>query len=190
MIISLSGPSGIGKGFIKRQLLEIYPQIRELAWFTTRSLRPKEQDGNRIHVSVAEFDEMVSRGELILVQHLFGHSYGLRKQDLLPSPDTRLTELHPYNLLDALKINPAIIAIGLVTSDLSLLRKRLYVVRQTESPAEIEKRMAVVEDEIRIIHEHRTLFASVIEITEDRESLVLGSICAVLETILARKEVE
>ena len=187
MIISLSGPSGIGKGFIKEGLLQLYPKIQELAWFTTRPLRPNEEGGNRIHVSFTEFNKMVEDGKLVLVQDLYGYRYGLKKEDLLPSSDTKLTELHPDNLLEALKINPAILAIGFVTFDSLLLRKRLSVVRKTESPAEIEKRVATAENEIKTILRHRLLFASVIEVTEAVETSVLKKVREVLASHLTKK---
>jgi len=188
MIIALSGPSGIGKGFIKECLLQTYPHIQELTWFTTRPLRSNEQwGGNRINVSSLEFNQMIQFGELVLVQDLFGHRYGLRKEDLLPSSHTKLTELHPDNLLEALGINPEIFAIGLVTFDLSLLHKRLSVVRKTESPAEIEKRVATAQSEIETILQRRSLFASVIKITEAGESSVLDEILAVLKPHLTKK---
>lgn len=188
MIISLSGPSGIGKGFIKECILQTYPHIQELVWFTTRPLRSNEQQGgNRINVSFPEFNQMAGFGELVLVQDLFGHRYGLRKEDLLPSSHTKLTELHPDNLLEALRINPAIFAIGLVTFDLSLLHKRLSAVRKTESPAEIEKRVATAKGEIETILQRRSLFTSVIEITEAGESSVLDEILAVLKPHLTKK---
>lgn len=188
MIISLSGPSGIGKGFIKVKLLQLYPQIQELAWFTTRLLRSNEQQGgNRIHVSFPEFNRMAELGELVLVQDLFGHRYGLRKEDLLPTSDIKLTEVHPDNMLEALRINPAIFAIGFVTFDPSLLHKRLSVLRKTESLVEIEKRVAIAVSEIETILQQKSLFASVIEVTEAGESLIVEKVCAVLKLQLERK---
>ena len=80
MIISLSGPSGIGKGFIKEQLLQLYPYIEELVWLTTRPLRSKGQDRNRINVSLPEFNRLAEFDELVLVQNIYGHHYGLRKR--------------------------------------------------------------------------------------------------------------
>lgn len=181
MIIALSGPSGIGKGYIKERLLQLYPYIQELAWFTTRTLRPNEQgSGNRIPVSVSEFSRRADIGELVLIQDLFGHRYGLREEDLFPTTDIKLTELHPNNVSEALKINPATITIGFVTSELSLLHKRLAVVRKTESFAEIEKRVATAEDEIKAILRQRSLFTSVVEIAEAREHMVLDEVLAIL----------
>jgi guanylate kinase len=187
MIISLSGPSGIGKGFVKERLLQLYPHIQELKWFTTRPLRPNEQDGNRIRVSLPQFSQLVEFDKLVLVQDLFGHRYGLRKEDLIPSSNIRLTELHPDNLLEALGINPMIFAIGFVTFDLSLLHKRLSVLRKTESPAEIEKRVAMAASEIETILRQRSLFASVIEVTEARETLLLDEVLTVLASGLTKK---
>lgn len=187
MIISLSGPSGIGKGFIKERLLQLYPHIQELAWLTTRTLRLNEQGGNRIHVSLPEFNQLAGFGKIVLIQDLFGHRYGLRKEDLLPSSGIKLTELHPDNLLEALRINPAIFAIGLVTFDLSLLYKRLSVLRKTESSAEIEKRVATAKSEIETILQRKSLFVSVIEVTEAGEALVLDEVRAVLTSHLTKK---
>lgn len=152
MIIAFSGLSGIDKGYIKERLLQLYPYIQELAWFTTRTLRSNEQgSGNRIPVSVSEFNRMADISELVLIQDLFGHRYGLREKDLFPTTGIKLTELHPNNVSEVLKINPAIITIDFVTSELSLLYKRLAVIRKTESFAEIEKRVATAEDEIKTI---------------------------------------
>lgn len=182
MIISFSGPSGIGKGFIKELLLELYPEIQELTWYTTRNLRPNEQGGNRIQVSLPEFNQLVELGNLVLVQkNLFGHCYGLKKEDLETSSDIKLTELHPSNIVEALRINPAIFTIGFVTSDLSLLRKRLAVVRKTESEAEIEKRVTNAKSEIGTILQYRSLYASVIEITEADEDFVFDKVHAILQ---------
>lgn len=187
MIISLSGPSGVGKGFIKERLRRLYPHIEELAWYTTRPLRPNEQHSNRIQVSLPEFDELVEFGKLILVQNLYGYRYGLKQEDLLPSPCVRLTELHPDNLKEALKINPAILAIGFVTFDLLLLHERLSVLRNTESAAEIEQRIALAEIETAIILRQKSLFVSVVEVTKASETLIFDQVLAVLTPYLTGK---
>lgn len=188
MIISLSGPSGIGKGFIKEQLLQAYPFIKELAWFTTRPLRPNEKAGNRISVPISEFNNLVKTGKLVLVQDLYGHRYGLKKEDLFPSPQVKLTEFHPDNLRAAMEINPEIIAIGFVTLDLSFLHRRLSVLRNTESTAEIEQRIAVAKVEIETILQHKSLFAAIIEVTEASESSVFDIVLTVLTPYLPERK--
>lgn len=187
MIIALSGPSGIGKGFIKEQLLQIYSFVEELAWFTTRPLRPNEEHSNRIPVSLYEFNQFAEAGKLVLVQDLYGHRYGLKKEDLLPNPRVRITELHPDNLREAFKINPTILAIGFVTFDLSLLRERLSVFRNTGSVAEIEQRIAVAKIETETILQQKSLFASVIEVTKASEASVFNQVLTILTPHLREK---
>jgi len=188
MIISLTGPSGIGKGFIKGQLLCVYPFLRELVWLTTRPLRPNEKHGNRIQVSTPEFDGLAQTGKLVLVQNLYGYSYGLKREDLLPSPSFSITELHPDNIKAAFEINPNIIAIGFVTRDLSLLRHRLSVVRNTESAPEIERRVAAAKVEIDTVTRNSSLFAAVIEVSKFSGSSTFDQVLAALAPHLPRKE--
>lgn len=189
MIISLGGPSGVGKGYIKERLLSLYPHIEEMAWLTTRPLRPKELigTGNRISIPLSEFNRLNGLGELVLVQNLFGHFYGLRKVDLLPSSAIKITEVHPDNMVEACKVNAEIIAIGLVTSDLSFLRKRLTLVRKTESEAEIEERVIKAKSEIETILQQKHLYASVIEITEAEEDQVFEKVHAILQSEIETK---
>lgn len=187
MIIALSGPSGSGKGYIGERLLTAFPFIEELAWFTTRQLRPDEVRGNRISIIASEFNKLIDAGKLVLVRDLYGYRYGLRRKDLFPSPHIRLTELHPDNVAEALKINPAIIAVAFVASDLSLLRKRLSILRNTESIAEIEKRVTAAEAEIETILRHKELFVSVIEVSEVSETLIFEQVFAILSPYLNQK---
>lgn len=187
MIIAISGPSGIGKGFIKEKLLQVYPFIEEVAWLTTRSLRPNEQSSNRIHVSLSEFNKLVKSGKLVLMQNLYGHHYGLREDDLLPSSRIRLTELHPDNLKKALKINPKILTIGFITLDLSLLHERLSILRNTETTAEINQRITMAKIETEAIMRQKSLFTSVIEVTRASEALILDQVLAFLTPRLQEK---
>lgn len=183
VIIAFSGPSGIGKGFIKEGLLRHHPHMKELEWLTTRSLRTNEEGGNRIHMPAEQFALLVQSDEIVLVQKHFGHQYGLKRGNLSPSQETKLTELHPSIVAEALRINPDIILIGLVTFDLSLLRKRLTVIRKTENAAEIEKRLARAEDEIKMILRQRELFASVVEVSEAKEPFLIDEIRSILPNL-------
>ncbi len=188
MILALSGPSGIGKGFVAEHLLKAYPFVKELRWFTTRPPRQGENGKNRICISETEFSNLSKAGKLVLIQKLYGYQYALNREDLL-SRDVFLTEIHPGNIEKALEINPEIVAIGLVTFDLSLLHKRLSVVRKTESPLEIEKRIAVAQSEVETILRHRSLFASIIEVTRDSESSVAEQVLTVIASHLKEKGV-
>lgn len=170
MIIALSGPSGIGKGYFKEAILSKYPNVKELIWYTTRGLRPNEF--NRKSISDSEFEALLGEGKMALVQDMFGHRYGVFRDDLSRESGEWLTEVHPYVLEEAKRINPRIITIGMMTDDLGLLRERLAVKRKTESPAEIEVRLGVAEKEMAAIKASPELFDEVIVVTRENESSV------------------
>jgi len=173
MIIVLSGPSGIGKGYIKDSLKEKYPYIEELVWYTTRNLRPNELiNSNRKHISEEEFEEMVKKDEMVLAQGMFGHQYAVRKQDLLPREGVFLTEVHPFVIEEAKSINPHIITIGLVTDDYNLLRERLVDRRKTESLDEVERRIQSAKDEVSAIRDKIRFYDSLITIRRDNEDQI------------------
>ncbi len=173
MIIALSGPSGIGKGYIKESLKEKNPYIRELVWYTTRNLRLTELiDSNRKHVSEEEFEEMTKKGEIALAQGMFGHRYAVRKQDLLPREGIFLTEIHPFVIAEAKGINPHIISIGLVTDDYDLLKERLVGRRKTESLEEIGRRIQSAKDEVNAIRNNIQFYDNLIAVKRDNEDQI------------------
>lgn len=171
MLISTTGPSGIGKGFVKQILLNCHPEIKELRWTTTRQSRGEET--NRTFVSLNQFQSMKTNEELILVQELFGHSYGLQKCLFETNANqVLLTELHIENLLELRSLEIYPLAIGLVPISLEFLRQRLESCRATEKPAEIELRLKAAETEIQQILNNRELFLTVIEIDKSTEENV------------------
>ena len=173
MIIAWSGPSGIGKGYIKETLTKAYPNVKEIAWFTTRALRPSElTKSNRCHISEEELAKMMAKNELALVQGMFGHRYAVRKKDLLPRDGIFLTEIHPYVIEESKEINPKIITIGLVTDDFELLRERLADRRKTESEDEIKKRVDSAKAETAAIFENFRFYDEIINVARNNEHLI------------------
>lgn len=151
MLIALSGPSGIGKGYIKRLVFAEYPDARELVWITTRQLRPDEAPGgNRRSMSREEFDNLVATGDCVLAQDLYGNGYGLIRDEFLACDGVWLTEFHPENLAKARALRDDIIAIGLVTDDHEMLAERLSLRGGTANDRSARLREAASEmDRIR-----------------------------------------
>ncbi|MCL5411417.1 MAG: hypothetical protein M1150_01585 [Patescibacteria group bacterium] len=186
MLISITGPSGIGKGYLMEKVQKIFPFVQELTWWTTRPLRWGEyQRSNRKSVSKEEFRSLEAVGELILVQNLYGYHYGVRSCDLsLCQEKVYWTELQIDNLLKAFKLNLPIISLALIPFEVSFLRRRLEVHRKTETPGEIEQRLALAEKEIEKIKANRTLFSAIIEVTAETEDLVVPRLIEVVKPIL------
>ena len=115
---------------------------------------------------------MTEKGEMVLVQCIFGYRYAVRKQDLLPHVGIFLTEIHPFVIAEAKDINPHIISIGLVTDDYDLLRERLANRRKTESIEEIEYRIRSAKDEVSAIRDKIRFYDSLITIKRDNEDQI------------------
>jgi len=66
----LLGPSGVGKSAIIDELLKLDSRFVYISPYMTRPLRPGEK--NKIPISDEQMDEMWQRGELLVVNRLFG----------------------------------------------------------------------------------------------------------------------
>jgi guanylate kinase len=76
-LIVLTGPSGVGKGTLVRSLLQRHPNLYLSVSVTTRSPRPGEIEGkNYYFVNRLQFEQMVSKGELLEWAEFAGNYYG------------------------------------------------------------------------------------------------------------------
>lgn len=79
-LIVLSGPSGVGKGTLLKQLLKRRPDLQVSVSVTTRSPRPGEIDGQHYNfVSPERFATMAAQGELLEWAEFAGNCYGTPK---------------------------------------------------------------------------------------------------------------
>ncbi len=75
-LIVLSGPGGVGKSTIVKELKQ-HPDFYFSVSATTRAPRPGEIDGEAYHfVAEDEFDEMISNGEFLEWAEFAGARYG------------------------------------------------------------------------------------------------------------------
>ncbi len=78
--IVISGPSGVGKTTVTRELLASDPLLSYSVSVTTRPPRRGETDGEHYEfVSEEEFADLVAAGELAEYALVHGYSYGTRK---------------------------------------------------------------------------------------------------------------
>lgn len=82
-LLVLSGPSGVGKGTLLKQLLKRHPELQVSVSATTRKPRPGEIDGQHYHfVSRPQFERMIEQGELLEWAEFAGNCYGTPKEPI------------------------------------------------------------------------------------------------------------
>ena len=80
-LVVLSGPSGVGKDTVLRELFRLDPSLRYSVSYTTRPPRPSERDGvSYSFVDAATFDTMAARGDFLEHATVYGQQYGTSLQ--------------------------------------------------------------------------------------------------------------
>ena len=81
MIIGLVGISGVGKTYLKNEILEICANCKPLVAITTRECRTNEINGkDKYFLSEEEFDEEIEN--IDIVTQMYGARYGFWIKDL------------------------------------------------------------------------------------------------------------
>ncbi len=83
LVFIISAPAGTGKTTLVRMLCEEFDRIVESVSYTTRKIRPKEEDGKDYHfVSEEEFEEKIKQSDFLEYARVFGHYYGTSGKDI------------------------------------------------------------------------------------------------------------
>ena len=146
LLIVYSGPSGVGKGTILKELLPIKSlKLCFSVSMTTRKARPGEKDGvDYFFVSKKRFEEAIKNNELIEHATYVGNYYGTPKSFIEEKRNKG------YNIILDIETRGAkqiikkykndVLSIYIVPPSIKELRRRLYE-RGTESKEVINKRI-------------------------------------------------
>ena len=145
-LIVLSGPSGVGKDTVLRELFAIDPSLRYSVSYTTRPPRPDEEDGvSYSFVDAATFDAMIKRGEFLEWADIYAHRYGTALQRVLEAIARGEEIVLKIDVQGAESVRDRMGSdatfIFLLPPSSEELRRRL-VRRATEDPADVELRWA------------------------------------------------
>ena len=148
----VSGFSGAGKGTLMKNLLAKYNNYALSISCTTRKPREGELDGREYFFKTKEeFEEMISKDELVEYARYVDNYYGTPKEFVLSQLDAGKDVLLEIEIQGALKIKekfPEAVLVFITPPSGEELKSRL-IGRGTESPEVVEKRLqrAVQESE-------------------------------------------
>ncbi|MBP5180383.1 MAG: guanylate kinase [Clostridiales bacterium] len=151
LLISISGPSGSGKGSVLAKVKERNSAFGTSISVTTRAPRDGETDGTDYYFrSREEFVRMVEEGEIIEYDEFVGNLYGtptIPLQEMSEAGTDVLLDLTIAGSM-ALKENfEQAVTIFLIPPSYEELEKRLRG-RGTESDEDVKARLEVARDEI------------------------------------------
>lgn len=155
ILIVLSGPSGVGKGTVRKAVFE--DENNDFAYsisMTTRAKREGEVEGKDYFFrSKEEFEALIETGGLLEYAEYVGNYYGTPLQyveDTLASGRDVFLEIEVQGALQVREKMPEGIYIFLTPPDLMELKSRI-VGRGTDDMSVIEKRMEMAIAEIEMM---------------------------------------
>lgn len=155
-LVVLSGPSGVGKSTVVARVCAFEPRVWLSVSTTTREPRSGEADGREyFFVPDAEFDAMVAAGEFLEWAEFAGHRYGTTRQPVtehLRAGQSVLLEIELQGARAVRKAEPEAYLVFLAPPSWEELVRRL-VDRGTDSPAAIERRLAIARVELTAVAE-------------------------------------
>ena len=150
-LFALSGPSGAGKGTLRKILFEKVPDLHYSISWTTRTPRKKEvPDKDYVFVEDEVFRELVEQGGFLEWAFVHGHYYGTPKKEverkLLEGKDMVL-EIDVQGASSIKKSYPEAVLIFIMPPSREELLERLSK-RESETSQEISLRIHNAEQEI------------------------------------------
>ena len=82
MLISITGPSGVGKTTLLHSLVKNIPEAQTLTSYTTREPRPSDEPGEYTYVSREEFEKIAKTGAFLWEARTYVNHYGTKKEDI------------------------------------------------------------------------------------------------------------
>lgn len=158
MLIVLSGPSGVGKGTVRKRIFEQDDNKFDYSVsMTTRKMRPGEVNGKDYYfVSKKEFEQEIANGGMLEYAQYVDNYYGTPLKyvnEKLDSGKDVFLEIEVKGAMQVREKCPDGLFIFLTPPDLMELRQRI-INRGTDDMATIDKRMEKAKGEIEMMQNY------------------------------------
>ena len=158
LLIVISGPSGVGKGTVRKALFELKNHNLEYSVsVTTRPPRAGEVDGKDYYfVNRPTFEEMIKQDRFLEYAEFVGSYYGTPKdkiEELLDKGKEVVLEIEVDGALQVREKMKEAVFIFLVPPSKKALLERLSQ-RGTDSPEIVNKRFQKAESEFKLAYKY------------------------------------
>ncbi len=151
-LIVFTGPSGVGKGTIVRELFKEVDKLGFSVSVTTREKRKGEEEGkNYFFRTHDEFDELIEKDRLLEWAEFVGNKYGTPKDFVFEKLKSGVDVLLEIEVQGAIQVKEKFrdaVMIFIVRPSLNELEARLRK-RNTETDEKIKLRLAKAKDEMQ-----------------------------------------
>jgi guanylate kinase len=150
-VFVITGPSGVGKGTLIRELLSRVPDLELSVSATTRAPREGEEDGRDYRFLTPEqFEQRVEEKDFLEFATYSGNRYGTLRSEVercLEHGRSVVLEIEVQGAQQVRAAEPGSVQIFIAPPDPGVLRERL-IGRGTDSTAAIDERLKVAEQEL------------------------------------------
>ncbi|UJL47887.1 guanylate kinase [Virgibacillus sp. NKC19-16] len=185
ILFVLSGPSGVGKGTVRKELFKYKTDLKYSISMTTRDIRAGETDGvDYFYKTKQEFESLVEQNQLLEYAQYVNNYYGTPRayvEETLASGHDVFLEIEVQGALQVKENFPEGVFIFLFPPSLEELKNRI-VYRGTESTELVRNRLKEARNEIKLMDAYDYV------VVNDQVDHAVGKIQSIIQSEHLKRE--